>query len=351
MRRYLAVFGIILLGGLGLLSVLVSANEPTPDQATSPRPADLKPVAAAPLPRTGQYPARYVFSAAPGLTDQVVPTALPVYQVVRVKPTRDMVCDLAERAGVPVSPDRYALMPETQAHPFPQLTYYSATVGQLTETSLGELDVQLFESGSYMLRFRNREPEPADEALSDSAARAAADAFLAQSGLLPEGCTFALVGGGQSTESTSDQGQTYQKRVNSKTVIYERRLDGILCGSLQVEVNGRGEVCAVRRNMPNLVPIGDYPLISVAEAVDALKQGRAAVAGPFRPGEPIPATVDTVRLVYYEGSMLLNLDTVQPIYVLGGPVEGYPNPFHAYLHALRPEYLVELQPAPLPGKP
>lgn len=351
MRRCVVALGLLVLAGLVLRCVLVFGDEPTSGQASRPQSADLKAVVAAPLPRARQYPARYVFSAAPGLTDQVVPTALPVYQVVRVKPTRDMVCDLAERAGVPVSPERYALMQETQAHPFPQLTYYSATVGQLTETSLGELDVDLFESGSYMLRFRNREPEPADEALSDSATRAAAEAFLAHSGLLPEGCTFTLVGEGQSTDSTSDQGQSYQKRVNSKTVIYERHLDGIPCGSLEVEVNGRGEVCAVRRNMPNLVPIGDYPLISVAEAVDALEEGRAAVAGPFRPGEPIPATLDKAGIVYYEGSPLLSLETVQPVYVLGGPVQGYSNRFHAYVHALRPEHLIQLEPAPLPGKP
>jgi hypothetical protein len=347
MRRCVVGLGLLLLAGLVLLSVLVSGDEPTAGQASSPQSADLKAVVAAPLPRARQYPATYVFSTAPDLTAQVVPTALPVYQVVRTRPTRDMICDLAERAGIPVSADRYALLPESK----PDRPYYGATVGQLTETSLGELDVDLFDSGSYMLTFRNRRPEPADEAPSDDAARAAADAFLAHSGLLPEGCTFTLLGEGQSTDSTSDQGQSYQKRVNSKIVIYERHLNGIPSGSLQVEVNGKGEIFAVRRNMRNLVSIGEYPLISVAEAVDALRQGRAAVAGPFKPGEPILAMVDNARIVYYQGPSLLSLDTVQPVYELGGPVQGYSNRFLAYVHALRPEHLIQLEPAPLPGKP
>jgi hypothetical protein len=103
--------------------------------------------------------------------------------------------------------------------------------------------------------------------------------------------------------------------------------------------------------MRNLVSIGEYPLISVAEAVDALRHGRAAVAGPFKSGDPIPATGDKARIVCYEGPPLLSLDTVQPVYVLGGPVQGYSNRFHAYVHALRPEHLIYLGSVLLPGKP
>jgi len=296
------------------------------------------PLSAVPLPRISQFPPDYAFTVSPALTRQTSPAALPVYQIVHIQPTRDMICDLARKAGIEVSEERYALLPETIAG----RSYYMATLGTMSETSLGNADVTLYDNGAFMLTFRDRSPEPTDEAPSDEAARAAADAFLAESGLLPPGTVFVRIAEGQSTETTADQGETWQKVLNSKVVLYERRLNGIPAGSLQVEVNGKEQVFSVRQNIRNLAPMEEYPLLSIAEAVDMVKQGNATLAGPYKPGETLPATIESVSLMYFEGPPLMDLDTVQPVYVFSGPVEGYPRGFRAYVHAVRPEYLTGL---------
>lgn len=282
-------------------------------------------------------PPLYLFSATPEAVSAKLPAEVMVYSVVQKETTRDAVCELAARAGVPVSADRYAIMPEVVSDG----PYYSATVGQMTEASLGDLDVTLSPDGNYMLTIRSHVPGQTEEAGSDEVTKAAAEGFLASSGLLPEGCRFDSVRPGEAIEYTTPAQDGIHVRMIGKAVVYGRYLDGIAGGAFVVRVNGKGEVYHVTRNVRNVAPLAVYPVLSLEEAVEALRSGAGTIVGPGGPGGPQQATIDHVELRYYEGALGSKLEYLEPVYLMSGSVQGYSERFVANLPAIRPEYFAE----------
>jgi hypothetical protein len=248
------------------------------------------------------------------------------------------VCELAAKAGVSVSPERYALMPETA----PGERAYRATVGELTATSLGDFDVDLCDDGIYQLTWRSRMPtysRDAPEPASQGIARAAAEDFLATSGLLPTGCQFASVEEGEAIEFTTQEG-VGQKRVLGLVVRYHRYLDGIGAGSFEVRLNGQGQVYRVTRHIRDVAASQPYPILSPSEVIQALNAGEGVVMGPrVRSDDAAVAVIDSLRLSYYEQSMLSHQEILQPVYRASGTVQGVAGKVYALLPAVRPEYL------------
>src|SRR5574340_1283713 len=97
-----------------------------------------------------------------------------VYLVVHQPPTRERVRELAAKLGITISADRYAMLPETAA----ESGGYRATVGEMTPTSLGDLDVNLSDDGNYMLWVRSEQPDDdSPDAPANDRAKAIAEAF------------------------------------------------------------------------------------------------------------------------------------------------------------------------------
>ena len=260
------------------------------------------------------------------------PREAVVYLVVRQTPTKAKVRDLAERVGVPVSDDRYATMPEVP----PSGDEYSATVGRLTASSLGDLDVTLDDPGNYMASVRSEYPDPhGREAPFNDDAAAIADAFVKRSGLLPDGCRLTTVGVGEAVSENLPDGRIGQK-VLGRGVVYRRYLGGIPDGSLDVRVNGRGKVYNVTSRMCNIKPFRTYPILTPEEAVKAMMSGEGSLSGPWSPPGLLGAAVDSITLYYYQG---FSGDTVQPLFSISGTVARSTDRWSAVVPAIRPEYL------------
>jgi len=336
MKMRNAVLAGLAVAGCALLAAVAVATDRPADPDASRIANDLPQLVAPPLSRAAQMAPTYVFTTATGVVSAQSPPPVMVYKVVRSQLTRDAVCDLATRAGVPVSAERYALLPETVSDE----RDYSATVGELTSTSLGDLDVTLSDDGNLMLTIRSQYPDQTKEAPSDEACKAAAEEFLTRSGLLPEGCTFAGVKEGQAIEFSTPERSETQHRVIGKAVVYHRQLSGLESGSFSVRVNGAGKVYRVTRNMRNVTPLRRYPVLSTAEAVQAIEAGAGVLTGPAGPNGPFYATIDRVEMIYYEGAPGTDMDAVQPVYVISGTVDGFKDRFNAMLPAVRPQYLM-----------
>jgi redox-regulated HSP33 family molecular chaperone len=138
--------------------------------------------------------------------------------------------------------------------------------------------------------------------------------------------------------STAENSET-QKRVTAKAAVYHRLLSGLESGSFTVRVNGAGKVYRVTRNMRDVTALRPYPVLSTAEALQAIEAGNCVITGPAGPNGPYHATIDRVQMIYYEGSPGTDMDTVQPVYVISGTVEGFRDRFKAMLPAVRPQYL------------
>jgi hypothetical protein len=333
--RYAAIAGLVVAGS-ALFALVWGATDRPASREVSRLAGDLPQLVAPRLLRAAQMDPTYDFVTAPGVASTQSPPPVIVYRVARKQPTRDAVCDLAARAGIPVSAERHALLAETM----PDAREYSATVGELTDTSLGDLDVTLSDDGNFMLTVQSQYPGEAKEAPSDETCKASAEAFLARSGLLPEGCAFVGVEEGQAVEFSTPERSETQKRVTGKIVRYHRHLSGLEDGgSFTIRVNGDGKVYGVTRNMRSVIELGRYPVLSTAEAVQAVEAGKGVIVGPAGPYGRFVATIDKVEMVYYEGAPSSNMDTVQPVYVVSGTVDGFADRFKAMLPAVRPEYL------------
>ncbi len=266
------------------------------------------------------------------------PSELMVYRVVHRTPTRDLVRDLAERMGVPVSAERYATMPDRMGDE------YRATVGQVTPTSLGDLDVLLADDGTHMMTLRSQRPDSdSEEAPSDAEAAAIAEDFVHRSGLLPQSCRLACAKVGQTVTESLPSGGVRQK-VLGRAVVYTRYLGGLPDGSLVIRVNGRGKVYSVNSRICTIAPSRSYPILSPEEAVAALISGEGSLRGPWRPPGLWEAVIDTISLRYHQGPAG---DTVQPVFDISGTTRRSSERFSAVVPAVRPEYLAHSP----PGRP
>jgi len=290
------------------------------------------------LPVPSQVPAGrgYTFTALPGVVSAAMPASIPVYQVARVQPKRDMVCDLARSLGVDVSAERYASLPQVSSH----RREYTTALGEVTPGGDGDVYITLSDDGNYMVNMTSQAPGQDSEACSDEEARTAADAFLAQSGLLPKDCTFTGVDPGEAVDYDAPNGSVAIRMIG-KQVVYKRYLNGIEDGHFSVRVNGARKVYGILRNMRDLASMKRYPVLSKLEAVKALEAGEGMFVGPSGPSSGV-AVIEHVNLVYYEAAPGWSVDTVQPVYSITGSIQGSTDGFLGLVPAVRPEYLAPI---------
>jgi len=306
----------------------------------------------------------YTFRAAPGVLENAsasIPKELMVYRVAHAQPTREMICELAEKVGVSVVPELRASMSDTAEERYRQVSligeltadimvkesnvgpddkfvaYVAKQLGGITGENLVVLNMTVMDDGVFTMGVLGSDPDPEGEGPTEEDARAIAERFVERSGLLPEGCKLGGVSQSASTSGRPGSGE----RVIGRQVVYECYLEGYPAGQFVLQVNGKGEIYRVHRSVRNMTPLASYPILTPEEAVEALREGRGSLTGPARPGEPLEATIDNIKLCYDQAALMSRFETMQPSYWIEGSVDGYGDGFHALVPAVRPEYLAE----------
>jgi hypothetical protein len=259
---------------------------------------------------------------------------MPIFEAVRSEPTREMACELSELLGEPVPDDTRSMLPERDS----STSFYWLY--------LGGLDVSCFANGNYGVEWADRAPyllSSLDEgrpAVGVDETVAAADAFLEQTGLLPEGARLTYViptymGGGD------------DEVVLARSAVYRRFHNGFPEGIFAVGVNCDGEVCSIKRNMRDLREVGVYPILSPEEARQALSSDAARIEGLSAPGAFAEVTIESVEMEYYDGAAAWDMDTVQPVYCFKGtasePARGIVREVKAMVPAVRPEFVIPVE--------
>jgi hypothetical protein len=291
---------------------------------------------------------QYTYVWAPGVLEAVrmyLPSEAPVLTVRRETPTKRAVCELAIRLGVRVLPEEYATMPETQ-----ELSGFGTRLyGRSFESTNVEdqrrfwcKDVELWDSRCFAYWHRGETPTPGSpawdrEALPAQRTEEIAEQFLAESGLLPEGCEFetvrpAIAQNAEGVETYHSDGA--RPRVLSRQVEYARRIEGIELGRFTVSINGNGVVYRVHRQVPNVARLGRYPILSPEEARRLLPRGLL----PSHIWGPATAEIESVSLYFSQDWD--SSDVIQPIYSFKGTArgeQGATEPFAVSWPAVRPE--------------
>jgi hypothetical protein len=293
---------------------------------------------------------RYVWAPGALESTRMYATDALVLRVVRKRPDKRAIYEIATRLGIAVTPEEYAGMPEVQKGTGFDSSAYMRSFEQMNvedQRLFDCKDVDVWDNGCFSYWHRGGTPSPgspngpwAVDALSPERTREIAERFIADSGLLPEGCEFervrtAVTQNAQGIEIYSaDQAPP---RVVSRQVVYTRRVEGIPLDSFSIDVNGNGEVYRVTRRIPNFAPWVRYPMLSPDEARRMLPQGLL----PSHIWGPATAVIDHVSLSYTREWNLSNL--IQPVYTFSGTAHcqgGLTDTFSVTWPAVRPEYLM-----------
>ncbi len=312
-------------------------RSPTALGTPPPEAASLRQVPPLVLPRAmavSSDPCEFTFAS--GLLEAAnmyFPAEMPVYETLRSEPTQEMACALSELLGEPVPDDMRASAPET----FPTGSFYVLQVG--------DLYMSCFLHGNYSVTWRNRDPylptslHETQPAVGIDETAAAADAFLEQTGLLPEGARLTRV----VPTRIAGRGQV----VLVRSAVYRRFHHGFPEGIFAVGVNCDGEVCSIKRNMRDPREVGVYPILSPDEAREALSSDAARIEGLSRPGVFAEATIESVEMEYYDGAAGWDMDTIQPIYCFKGTASdlstGIVRDVKATVPAVRPEFVLPVE--------
>ncbi len=295
----------------------------------------------------GGPPDQYTYVWAPGALESAsmyIPSEVMVYRLVRARPTKEMVRDLVTRIGVSMSEDQYAALPEAATDELGGSSRYAVSFDQknVHDQRLFDCkDIELDDGGCFIYRHREGVPQPDNplwkrDALPERETRRIAERFLADSGLLPEGCEFAgvLPDVAQNAEGfvvTHTAGAP--PRVLSRRAVYERKPEGVLLGKFWMSVNGQGEVYQVESEVPRVEPIAPYPILSLEEARRTLRPGM----NPSNIWGPATAAIESVSLRY---SGTWRSIIVQPVYRFAGTAtgeQGKTETFVVRAPAVRPE--------------
>ena len=288
-------------------------------------------------------------------TSMYAPEAL-VLRVVRRVPDKQAVLELAERLGIRVTPEDRKRLPDKQEGELSPLGVYMCSLEEknVDDQRLFDCkDVELWDSGCFSYLHRGGTPEPGSrngpappDAPSPERAREIADRFIADSGLLPEGCEFERVRAAvtQNAEGLEiHYANGARPRVLSRQVVYTRQVDRIPLGDFSVEVNGNGEVYRVSRQIPNFAPLARYPILSPDEARRMIPRGLLAshIWGPAR------AVIGRVSLSYSPAWSFSGV--IQPAYTFSGTAHGrngQTDSFSVMWPAVRPEHFEADRPRP-----
>jgi hypothetical protein len=245
------------------------------------------------------------------------PAEMPVFTVISATP-KDTAVAVGTLFGqsLPPDSDEYATDP---ADPH---TYFTAI-----NDAGDRVGIWSYADGNYSVHWRSRDPLRAlrrwdDQAPGVSETAAAAQEFLDQHpGMLPEGARLVEVVA-IGTNSGLDSTGHVLSFVRTRGAIFQRFRNGFPEGQFTVMVNTNGEVCNLSRNMRNLALVGDYPILTPAEA-EGLLNSPGAMNDGLQGVETVgPARIEAVEMEYWDGALAWEMGSVQPVYKFSGTVAG-----------------------------
>lgn len=271
--------------------------------------------------------------------EMYMPEEMVVYEVAHSAPTRDTACELAARLGSAVPPELRALYAEKGDDD----NWYYLTVDDLL--------LECFADSNFIATWQGREPyagRPTRDAVGVDQTVTAAEAFLGETHLLPEGARLVEVVGVMLGSRYDKATGREEEHVWTRGAVYRRFHDGFPEGKFVVEVNCDGQVCGVTRKMRDLIPLGRYPILSPEEAAAALRSPAARMEGLSPRASYGRGVIEAVEMEYWDGAPAWVMESIQPIYRFRGTApssDGRCVAFSAMVPAVRPEYL---QPVALP---
>jgi hypothetical protein len=245
------------------------------------------------------------------------PEEMPVFAVISATP-KDTALGVAALFGqsLPPDSDEYAIDP---ADPH---TYFAA----ISEAG-GVAGIWAYADGNYSVHWRSRDPLRAlrrwdDQAPGVSETAAVAQQFLEEHpDMLPEGARLVEVVA-IGTNSGPDATGKLLSLVRTRGAVFRRFHNGFPEGQFTVMVNTNGEVCNLSRNMRNLALVGDYPILTPAEA-EGLLNSPAAMDGGLQGVATVgPALIEAVEMEYWDGAFAWEMGSIQPVYKFSGTVTG-----------------------------
>lgn len=208
---------------------------------------------------------------------------------------------------------------------------------------IGGWEIHLYPGGQYSLRnLKVIDSLTGREAKAPSAeeARRTADTFVSRAKLLPDDSQFRDVYDCDVSEWGIDD-----KVVHSRGVVYQSYLEGMpTTGSFTVVVGPAGEIASVTNKMRRTVPEEPMPILSPNEGLEKLRSNEGHMANG--PSWDATAYVDSVKLVYWQGVLVMDLSYIMPVYVFEGEAVAAGKKtvrWKAYIEAIRPE-LLETEP-------
>jgi hypothetical protein len=255
------------------------------------------------------------------------PAEMPVFSVVPSTP-KETASATAAAYGQPLPADA------DDGSNVPEGAAYTAAVRDATA---GVFGIHAYADGNYSLRYRDRHPmrvmrEGTDDAPGvDDTIAISTEYLKAHPGLLPEGARLVEV-----VPIGTSSGY-----VQIRGAVFRRFHNGFPEGRFTVGVNSRGEVCMVSRSMRDLSRVGDYPVLTVAEASALLNSPSAMREGLEAVDMVGAARIDTVEMEYWGGATAWQVGSIQPVYRFRGTIHnavGNRGSFTVTVPAIRPEY-------------
>ncbi len=317
--------------GLTLLTCVFvwRSRAASPIQSEGTKPTAKVPALQLPKPRAVPMGPRE-FEWATGVAEAAsmyFPAEMPVFSVVPSTP-KETAFATAAAYGQPIPADA------DDGSNVPDGAEYIAAVRDATA---GVFGIHAYADGNYSLRYRERHPlrvmrKGTDQAPGVDETIAIATEYLkTHPGLLPEGARLVEV-----VPIGTNGG-----RVQIRGAVFRRFHSGFPEGQFTVGVNSRGEVCMVSRNMRDLAPVGNYPVLTAAEAAELLNSPSAMRDGLEAVDRVGAARIDKVEMEYWDGATAWQVGSIQPVYRFRGTIHnatGNRASFTVTVPAIRPEY-------------
>ncbi|HUV05919.1 MAG TPA: hypothetical protein VMX94_12545 [Armatimonadota bacterium] len=238
---------------------------------------------------------------------------------------------LVEALPIARSPEDEAKIERLKHAPEPQ-----REENQGLASCIGGWDIMLYPDGQYSLDKIDSPAGRNAQAPSAEEVRRAADAFVSRTKLLPEGAQFVRV-----YDCDTSEWGLGDKVVHSRGVVYACSLEGITrAGGFTVEVGPRSEIVSVTNKTRHTIPEQPLPILSPNEALEKLRSNECHMADG--PSWDATAYVDSIKLMYWESILAMDLSYIMPVYIFEGEAVAPGKRsvrWKAHVEAVRPEFL------------
>ena len=264
------------------------------------------------------------------------PSTVRMYRVQPITSMKDEFLKLIDLLPIKRTPEVAVHIQKLKNAPEPKLRENEPLSGDV-----GGWNISVYPGGQFSLRNMTVNLDGRDAtAPSVEEVRELADMFLARTKLLPTEARFDKIK--DADVSVWGLGDKPGDRVvHSRWVTYQCWLDGIpTIGSFAVEVGAGKEIVCVLNEMRRTIPDQMVPILSQNDCLNKLRAGEGHMADG--PSWDATAYVDSIKLMYWESILAMDLSYIMPVYVFEGEAVAPGKRtvrWKAHVEAVRPEFL------------